>query len=245
MISAKTPEKLKELGESLIQKDCTGVLLSGGASVSGGVPFDGFFGAITYLKNIGLQVIVHTGLVNEKTANKLKEINVDQALIDIIGDDETIRNVYHLDKTTTDFEESLKLLKNAGLNIAPHIVIGLNFGKITGEYNAIRMISETEPDIIVLVILSPMYNTPMDGVTLPSPEEIARIAAITRITNPNIPITLGCVRPPGINKLETEKLLVRSGVNSITYAMDETIEYAESMGLKINYNESCCSLIYL
>ncbi len=243
MISAKTPEKLKEIGETLMQKGCTGILLSGGATIAGEVPFEGFFEAISYLKSKGLQVIVHTGLVNEKIANKLKEVNVDQALIDIIGDNETIQNVYHLNKTPEDFKKSLLFLKNAGLNIAPHIVIGLNFGKITGEFNAIRMISEIGPDIIVLVILSPIYNTPMNGVPLPTPEEIARIAAITRIKNPNIPITLGCIRPAGINKFETEILMIMSGINSITYAMDETIEFAESMGLEINYNETCCSLL--
>jgi len=245
MISAQTPEKLKVLGDALKQKECTGVLLSGGATKDGNVPFDGFYDAIKYLKDIGLQVITHTGLVDERTAEQLKKVNIDQALIDVIGDDETIQNVYHLDKTAADFEKSLKILKNSGLNVAPHIVIGLNFGKISGEYNAVRMISEIEPDIIVLVILSPLYNTPMDGVSLPSSAEIARIAAITRIMNPNTPITLGCVRPSGIEKLKTEKFMIQSGVNSITYAMDDTIEFAESMGLKINYNDSCCSLLHI
>jgi uncharacterized radical SAM superfamily protein len=245
MIPATTPEKLIELGDKLLQKGCTGVLLSGGATNAGDVPLEGFFDAMAHLKNLGLQVIVHTGLASEETVHELKRAGVDQVLIDVIGDQDTIKNVYHLNKTPEDFEKSLKFMKDAGLNIAPHIVIGLNYGKISGEYQAIKMISEINPDVIVLVVLSPLYETPMYGSTLPSPQEIAKIAAITRIANPTTPLTLGCVRPSGLPKLETEKLMIRAGVNNIAYAMDETIVFSESLGLKIEYNETCCSLLDL
>ena len=225
MIHAHTPDKLKDLGDKLVKKGCTGVLISGGADASGRVPFHDFFEAISYLKKKGLNVIVHTGLVDEETAFRLKEINIDQALIDIIGDQDTINEVYHLNKTPEDFTKSLNLLKKAGINIAPHIVIGLNFGKITGEYKAIEMITKVSPEVIVLVVLSPMRDTPMFGTSSPSPEEIGRIAAVTRIANPKIPLTLGCVRPSGLDKLATEKLMLRAGVNNIAYALDETIEF--------------------
>jgi uncharacterized radical SAM superfamily protein len=243
MIPATTPERLKEVGDALMEKGCSGVLLSGGADESGSVPLADFFEVISYLKNKGLRVIVHTGLIKEETAVKLKEVAVDQVLIDIIGDQDTISNVYHLNKTPEDFKNSLRYMKNVGLNIAPHIVIGLNFGKVIGEYNAISMISEVEPDVIVIVILSPMHDTPMFGTTLPTPTEITRITAITRIMNPNTPLTLGCVRPAGVDKFETEKMVIQAGINGITYPMDETIEFCEGLGLKIEYRETCCSLL--
>jgi uncharacterized radical SAM superfamily protein len=243
MIPATTPQKLMELGDSLIQKDCTGVLLSGGATEAGDVPLAGYFDAMAYLKSKGLKVIVHTGLVREDTAFKLKEVDVDQVLIDVIGDQETIKNVYHLNKTPDDFEKSLGYMQKAGLHIAPHIVIGLNFGKISGEFNAIKMITKIKADVIVLVVLSPMYDTPMYGAALPSPEEIVRIAALTRIANPSTPLTLGCVRPGGIDKLKTEKMMVRAGVNGITYPMDETMDLIENLGLKMEFNQTCCSLL--
>jgi len=243
MVPAQDPEKLKEIGDSLIKKGCTGVLLSGGASASGMVPLDGFFDAMGYLKERGLQVIVHTGLVDEATVLKLKQAGVDQVLLDIMGDKETIKKVYHMDKTPKDFEDSLRYLKNADLEIAPHIVIGINFGKIVGEYNALRMISEVNPEVIVLVALSPMYETPMYGVEPPSSEEIVRISAIARIVNPKNKITFGCARPPGPDKIDLEKMLIRSGVNSIAYPSDGAIDYAESLGLKPEFKEECCSLL--
>jgi uncharacterized radical SAM superfamily protein len=243
MIPAKTPERLIDVGDKLIQKGFSGVLLSGGANAEGEVSFDVFLDSIKHLKNIGLKVIVHTGLINKSTAKKLKEAGVDQALIDVIGDDETIKNVYHLNKTVENYQQSLFALKNAGLNVAPHIVIGLNFGKITGEFESIKMISVIEPDVIVLVILSPIYGTPMYGISVPDVGEIARIAAIARIVNPHSKITLGCARPTGPEKIKIEKLMVNAGVNGIAYAMDETINHAEGLGLNVEYNELCCSLI--
>ncbi len=243
MIPAQSPEKLKEIGDALIQKGCRGVLVSGGALAEGMVPLDGYMESIAHLKQNGLKVIVHTGLVNEKTAKELKTADVDQVLIDIIGDRETIREVYHLDKGPEDFENSLKILKKAELEIAPHIVIGLHFGKILGEYNALRMISEVEPDVIVLVVLSPMYGTPMHGVKSPSVEDIVKIAAVTRIVNQRTKLTLGCAKPSGSDKIEMEKLFIKAGVNSIAYPTDEAVDYAHGLGLKTNFKEECCSLL--
>jgi uncharacterized radical SAM superfamily protein len=243
MVPAEDPEKLKALGDALLEKGCAGVLISGGASASGMVPLDGFFESIRYLKEKGLQVIVHTGLVDRETAIKLKKSKVDQVLLDIMGDAETIKRVYHMDKTPKDFEDSLKFLKEAELEIAPHIVIGINFGKIAGEYNALRMISEVDPDVIVLVALSPLYDTPMHGVEPPSSEDITKISAIARIVNPKTKLTFGCARPPGPDKIDLEKMLIRSGINSIAYPSDEAIDYAEGLGLKPQFKEECCSLL--
>ncbi len=168
---------------------------------------------------------------------------MDQVLLDIMGDEETIKNVYHLDKTPKDFEDSLRFLKEAKLEIAPHIVIGINFGKITGEYNALRMISEVNPEVIVLVALNPMHDTPMYGVKPPSNQDIVRITAIARIVNSKTKLTFGCARPPGPEKVELEKMLIRSGVNSIAYPTDEAVDYAQYLGLKPEFKEECCSLL--
>jgi uncharacterized radical SAM superfamily protein len=243
MIPAEDPETLKEIGDALIKKGCTGVLVSGGAESDGMVPLDDCIDSIRYLKDLGLQVIVHTGLVNEKTARELKSAEVDQVLIDIIGDEDTIKKVYHLDKTPKDFEESLLILKKVGLAMAPHIVIGLNYGKITGEYNALNLITEIKPEVIVLVVISPIYGTPMHGVKSPPTGDIVKIAAIARIINPYTKLTFGCARPAGPQKNETEKMLIKAGVNSIAYPSDETIDYAHSLGLKTVFKEACCSLL--
>jgi uncharacterized radical SAM superfamily protein len=242
MIPAKNSEELKELGDKLIENGCEGLLISGGSDKDGRVPLLDQFEGIKYLKDQGLKVIVHTGLVDEETAKMLKEAGVDQVLLDIIGAEETMREVYHLDSKPEVFERTLRMLKQVGLSIAPHIVIGLHFGKILGDYEALRIVSVSEPDVIVLVVLSPFEDTGMEGVEAPPPEEIARLGAITRIINPDTKITFGCASPPK-TRLETEELLVKAGINTITYPLDETIDLAHGLGLKTVFKEICCSLL--
>ena len=231
MISVKNSEELNKLGDRLVEKGCEGVLISGGSLPSGEVPLMPYIDGIAYLKSRGLKVIVHTGLATRETAKKLKMAGVDQVLLDIIGDDTTIRSVYHLDKTTADFQDALSILTEEGLDIAPHIVIGLDFGRIVGEYRALEMICEVKPNTVVLVILSP------------PPEEIGKIAAIARILNPDAHITLGCARPIGDDREVIEKYAVMAGLNGIAYPSDETIEHAESLGLKVMFKDTCCSLL--
>jgi len=83
----------------------------------------------------------------------------------------------------------------------------------------------------------------MHGVKTPSPEEIAKIAAIARIVNPNTKINFGCASPSGPEKIETEKLLIKAGINSMAYPTDEAIDYAHDLGLKSSFREECCSLL--
>ncbi len=49
-------------------------------------------------KNPQFKVIVHTGLIRREIAEELKEAGVDQILIDVIGDEDTIHEVYHLEQ---------------------------------------------------------------------------------------------------------------------------------------------------
>ncbi len=242
MLPAKTSSKLKELGDKLIKKGCSGVLISGGSDHTGHVPLNDHFEGIKYLKDMGLKVIVHTGLVEEETAKMLKAAGVDQVLLDVIGSRETIEKVYHLDAGPDAFKRSLQVLKEHGLAIAPHIVIGLHFGKIMGEYDALRLVTESEPDVIVLVIISSALSTGMEDVEPPAPDEIARLGAVARILNPKTKITFGCASPPQTRK-KTEELIIKAGVNTITYPLDETIDLAHSLGLRTDFKEVCCSLV--
>jgi len=169
--------------------------------------------AIGYAKQMGLKVLVHGGLIQRGTAARLKEAGVDQVLMDVIGDENTIREVCHLDRKPGDYLQSMLYCRDTGLNIAPHIVIGLHFGQIRGERRALEMIREAGPETIVLVILAPACGTSMAGIQPPAMDEAARIIATARILNPATPITLGCARPPGNYKRRAETIAIDCGVN--------------------------------
>lgn len=242
MIGVTSPQKMRSAIDDLVAKDCRGILVSGGADESGEVPLGSFAEAIGYAKSQGLKVLVHSGLIKYRTAVMLKRSGADQVLMDIIGDEETIREVCHLQRKPADYLQSMLDCREAGLDIAPHIVIGLHFGRIRGEHKALEMIGKADPDTLVLIVINPMRGTDMAGIKPPSVEEAAGIMAAARISNPRMPVTLGCARPPGGYKREVERKAVDCGLNGIAYPDETTVDYAWSRGLNVYFSEECCSL---
>jgi uncharacterized radical SAM superfamily protein len=242
MLPASDPGALLALRRRLLDRGCEGVLISGGADVDGAVPLEPHLEAIAQLKSWGLQVIVHSGLLCRQTAEGLKAAGVDQVLFDVVGDEETIRKVLHLDRTPGDYAETLALLREVGVPVAPHVVVGLYYGQLRGELAALETIRRMGAEVIVLVVLRPLPRTPMADVQPVSPEVVGRLAAVARLCNPGTPLTLGCARPAGPDKVEIERLAVLAGVNALAYPDPATVRLAEGLGLQVRFVERCCTL---
>ena len=245
MIPAENPETFLQVVEGLRLKGVHGILVSGGANHHGEVPLRRFIPSIKELKerNPEFKVIAHTGLIQRETARELKEAGIDQILIDLIGDDDTIREVYHLNKRVEGYEETLWMLKELGHRLAHHIIIGHHFGELRGEWRALEIVTRVGVETIVLVIFKPLQPSGRNHFKIPKPEETSKISAIARILNPSTPIRMGCIRPAHPSKAQTEKGFIDSGVNTIAYPLQGTIEYAKEIGLEIRFVEMCCSLI--
>jgi hypothetical protein len=245
MIPAEDPEIFLQVAERLRLNGAHGILVSGGADQNGEVPLNEFIPSIREIKRKDpeFKVIVHTGLIRREMAKALKEAAVDQILIDVIGDEATIREVYHLDKRVEDYEETLWMLKEEGHRIAPHIIIGHHFGEMRGEWRALEMVTRVGVETIVLVIFKTLYLDRKYHFKVPKPEEASRISAVARILNPDIPVRMGCIRPAHPWKAEMEKGFINSGVNTIAYPLQGTIDYAKEIGLNTKFIEMCCSLI--
>ena len=211
---------------------------------NGEVPLKKFIPAIRTIKEKDPQfkVIVHTGLIRRETAKELKEAGVDQILIDVIGDDDTIREVYHLNKRVEDYEETLWMLKEMGHRLAPHIIIGHHFGEIRGEWRALEMVTRMGVETIVLVIIKPLLPAESSRMKIPRPEETSRISAIARILNPLIPIRMGCIRPAHPWKAKWRKVH-RLRCQYHRLPSSGTIDYAKEIGLETKFVEMCCSLL--
>ena len=243
MIGAATPIEMRRVVDQLLDKGCRGILVSGGANSKGEVPLMPFVETMAYASQMGLKVLVHSGLINRETAANLKEADVDQVLIDVIGDQDTIRQVYHLDLRPDDYLRAMLLCREVDLNIAPHVVIGLHYGQIRGERRALEMIQQAEPETVILVVLTPACGTAMAVVQPPTIAEVGEVIAAARLINPCTPISLGCARPPGQYKRQVEIQAVDCGVNGIAYPDEATVVYAQSKGLQTMFSEECCSLI--
>lgn len=245
MISATTPERLFETCEGLKDRGCGGCLISGGCSPDGSIPVERFLDVFAKIKReLGLTLAIHTGIIKEETARRLKKAGVDVALIDIIGSEDTIREVYRLDVSVDDYEASLKALDDSGIPYVPHVIVGLHYGMLRGERKALEMISKYKPEAVVVIALIPLRGTEMEKMPPPSPEDIARVLVEARTLLSKTPIVLGCMRPTGKHRVATDILAVKAGVNAIAFPEMGAIELARTMGLEIGFSQRCCSQIY-
>jgi len=245
MRPARTSEELYNLCAKLKREGAVGCLISGGCLPDGSVPLESFTEAIRRVKaDFGLTVFAHVGIVNLEKALGLREAGVDAALIDIIGDNETIREIYNLNVTVRDYENALKALSQSGLRFVPHVIVGLHYGRLKGELYALQMISKYKPSALVIIAFMPIRGTVMEHVKPPESLEIAKVLATARVMFPKTPIALGCMRPKGRHRAETDTLAIKAGVDAIAFPAEEAIKYAEAQGYRIIFSSYCCSQIY-
>jgi hypothetical protein len=166
---------------------------------------------------------------------------VDQALIDVIGDDDTYREIYNLDNGTHKLYLSLKAMDKAGLEIIPHIVCGIYHGKMKGELDAVKMISRFNIRQVVIVSFMPLSGTPLENAPHPHPQDIIRIILEIRKKLPHALISLGCARQRGNTQLEI--MAIDAGVNRMALPSESAIERANKYGLEIRYQMTCCSVL--
>ena len=89
-------------------------------------------------------------------ARSMKEAGVDQALFDVLCSDDVLKNVYHLDIGTDKIIESMDAINEAGLDFVPHVIVGINYGKLDNEMYAIDLISKYDPKNVVIVAFMPL-----------------------------------------------------------------------------------------
>ena len=245
MLPALAPERLVEVCREVKAKGGLGCLISGGCLPDGSVPLERFVDAIAEVKKtLGLTVVVHTGVIDSELAGRLADAGVDAALIDIIGSDETIREVYQLNVSVADYDRSLRVLHESGIPLVPHVLVGLHYGRLKGEFEALEMIAKYSPSAVIVIALMPIHGTLMETASPPKPTDIARVLVAARLMLPKTPLVLGCMRPKGKHKTETDMLAVKAGVNAIAFPAEQAIKLAENMHIETSFSSLCCSQIF-
>ncbi len=241
MIPATTPDDLMAVCRDLEDKGDIGCLLSGGLRPDGTMPWLRFIPAIREIKaKQRLKISIHCGMLDEKTARMLKEAGVDQALIDVIGEDLTLERVYNAGFKVKAIVATLDALQAAGIPFIPHIVAGLDHGVIIGEYRALDVIRQYHSAAVVIVSLMPLPDTPMAGTKPPDARDVARLIATARMSLPSTPLALGCARRRGDDEIDV--WAVKCGVNRIAIPSEQAVKQARDEGLEIEWRKTCCSL---
>jgi uncharacterized radical SAM superfamily protein len=166
---------------------------------------------------------------------------VDTAMMDVIGSSETIRDVYHLDRPVEDFERTLAALCATGMEVVPHIVIGLHYGRILGEPAALDIVSRHPVHSLVLVVVMPFYARPGTFAT-PSTSDVGRIFLEARRRIPDRQVLLGCARPPGMHRRVTDAYAVVAGLDGIAFPAEGTLAVAGAIGRPAVQEHACCSI---
>lgn len=242
MLQVTGARALIEKGLRLEKNGAFGLLLSGGSDEKGRLPWPEYYEAINTLsQETRLYLSAHTGFPDLKTCGKLKKAGIRQALLDVMGDEDTARQIYHLEGLKT-LIDSMEAISASGIPFVPHIVAGLAYGRIKAEYKALELIRRYRPHALVFVVLTPLKGTAMAELSPPTPLEVARLIARARIMLPEVPISLGCERPRNRDGLLLEELAIRAGANRMAVWTREAVETASRLGLRTRFQLTCCSL---
>ncbi|MEM3401828.1 MAG: radical SAM protein [Candidatus Hadarchaeales archaeon] len=243
MLPCPFPDLLYKTCVKLAERGAKGVLLSGGCNEKGYVPYERFIDAIAAVKKeTGLFLSAHTGLLPENLAAELGRAGVDLVDFDLVGSDETIKNVFGLEKKVEDFVEAMKILKKNVGEVVPHICIGLDGGKIKGEFRAVELAAEINPRLLVFLVLVPTSRTPFENINPPSPEDVGKIVKWAKEKLPETELALGCMRPKTVRRAEVEISAILNGVRRVVMPSRETLDWAQKNGFQMKRVDACCSV---
>jgi uncharacterized radical SAM superfamily protein len=244
MIPATNPETLeRKVRELIASQDLRGFLLSGGSNRRNEIRYERYYPVLERLKREFpyLKIAIHSALLDEARARSMEAAGVDTAMMDVIGSNETIREVYHLDRPVGDFEATLASLCATKMEVVPHIVIGLHYGRVLGEPRALDIVSRHRVHSLVLVVVMPFYARPGTFQT-PDTHEAGRIFLEARRRIPDREVLLGCARPPGLHRRVTDAYAVMAGLDGIAFPAEGTLAVAQAIGRPAVQEHACCSM---
>lgn len=205
------------------------VLISGGFTRRGSLPMGKLLAAVRKGKVMtGLAVQIHPGITDEAGAKELGAAGVDAALLDVVGDDSTIRRLGG-DWGVDDYARTLRLLQTNVPLVAPHVLIGVG-GSVEGEYRAIDLIASAGVGAAAMLTL-------VDGG--PSLGDISAVMEYAR-GKIDAHLSLGCMRARGRMRLMIEKFAVDYGYDGVANPLRATVEYTQAQGVRGVPLRGCC-----
>ncbi len=218
----------------------TGCLISGGFDERLKVPIDEHVDELKELKRRGLRINAHVGFIDEDDLDWVKYVDV--VSFDFVGDRSVVKRVYGIDKGIEDYLKVMDMLSSEGVKVAPHVTLGLDFGRVWWETNTIDRLKDYDPEVIVLDVLIPTRGTTMGrvGVKAPSVEESLAVVEHARDVFDG-ELSVGCMRPGGTWRREFDMGAVRLGVNRLVNPPRSILKWARhELGMDVEVRKECC-----
>ncbi|OEH85636.1 hypothetical protein BHU72_02230 [Desulfuribacillus stibiiarsenatis] len=229
--------------QAIASKSAQSCLISGGCNHHGAV---NVMSEMPYIESLKQQlhghktVNMHVGVMNQEQIRKVADV-ADIVSYDLVGDDETIAEVYGTDCCVKDYEDCyVELRKHT--QVVPHICIGLRGGKLGHEFHALEILQRHGAESIVFIVFIPTKGTRYADRQPPVIEEVIELIAKARLMFPNIPISLGCMRPKGAYRAKLDCLAIQAGVNRMVIPTAPARMLAEQLQLTAIKGEECCVL---
>ncbi|MCX9084126.1 MAG: hypothetical protein OIN87_04915 [Candidatus Methanoperedens sp.] len=243
LILANTCEELEKKALALHAQGAKGILLTGGCDDRGRVPIKNMIPAIKKLREkTDLIIIGHTGFISLEEAGSLKDSGLFGIGFDVMGDMNAVKEVYGLEVSEKDYIDSLRAISDSGLQVFPHVCVGIHFGKLGGEFRALEMISSINPTTVIITGLMPVPGTPMEHIK-PQLYDFETVIKKAIDMFPQTQIVLGCAHSSGKDREAIERIALLCGVSGIASPTIGTIRFAGKNGYEINYYGTCCGLI--
>ncbi len=252
MIAATSHNELMSRAVEAEKNGAAGLLISGGCDVKGRMlNLNKLLPTLKKIKNeTDLILKLHTGLVDRELAEQIVEAEVDIASMEFVGADASVREIFGLDCGVQGYLDSFLNLKDAGMRfISPHVCVGIHYGKLLGEFNALNLLREhIDPDTLVIIVFRPTKGTALEHVPSPEAGDVGRVAAHARKLFPEKKILLGSLRPrttdPGDAgsgrdpRLEIERAALQNGIDAVEIPSPPFIRIMKDRGIRLKRIEA-------
>ncbi|MEM2793649.1 MAG: radical SAM protein [Candidatus Methanomethylicia archaeon] len=234
MLIVNTPHELYSLCRRLKENGVIGCLISGGFSRDGVLPIKPFIQTIRDIKkDLEFIISIHVGFASRDYAEILRNCGVDIVDLNVINSIRVFRDIMGLSVDLKIMEETIKNLIDYGPPyIAPHIMIGADYGKVYWETEAIDLLKDIDLDTLIFVVFSPIHGTEMEHTSSPNIIDVVKVFQQAKSKLPNIEIGLGCARPRGSYSVKLEKQLIQNRLIDRVVIPSRASEYLMS----------CCSI---
>jgi len=214
------------------------VLISGGSSRTGSVPIAEHLETILALPE-HLQLNLHPGYQPVEPLLPLKK-RKPVISFDLPGSNEVIKNIFKLPYEVEDYR---KLFTSYAKHFetTPHICIGINEGRDSGEESTLDFLAEQPVKQAVFIIFRP---TPGTELAETPPPELRRVYKVFNHARSRLKsqLLLGCMRPAGTYRRDIDILAWLSGIRKIVQPHHDLIKILEHHRIQINEHKNCCAL---
>jgi uncharacterized radical SAM superfamily protein len=181
-------------------------------------------------------------------AGLIAEAGVDIASQEIVGDIETVKEIFQLDVDLATYYNTFRYLGEAGVpHLCPHLCVGLHYGKLKGELNALEMMKESfEPSTLAIIAFRPTKGTALEDSFAPSAEAMGTVVKRARELFPDTKLILGAMRPRASTRNDPnkevrfalERAALDNGIDGIEIPSNEIMKIALDMGYIIKRIEA-------